>query len=356
MKLMTAIMLLIALFFFSLPAGCMRNDQDQIEKIILNESYIDEEGIEIKSAGSYPIPLEGSEGLLVLTIYNDSDRRVNAAEPITLSFYDENEILVATGSTDNAGTAEKFRMIIPFPGKGTLVCDKPSGVIRLAMAHASANSPVKLDNGAIIPVLSTETGTAEYKLDLDENRLVQFSGKTAFIDEEECNFTIYLDETPILSDVAIETAKWSSRQLYLEKGSYTVIFQGIKSDEIFQCQASFDETLHPVFTGGNGHTQYMDGSNEKVIGFLSEQDQWLKVDREGPFQVNITSDGLKTYSDAQTFFTLEVYNGDGSMVYNNAGDTSVEQFNLPASESGYYFRLALTNSTNGVVKVSLEDL
>lgn len=348
-KITVLLALFIALMW--MPAGCSTEGPGEMERVSLGTGYVDDVGLTLSAAGSYRIPLEGAEGLLLVQIHSDSQIGSDGTEPVSISLYDENENLIQTA--DGTGTQE-FSMEANFSGKGTLVCDKPKGQLVLTLAYAPTDASLELKDGVMLTQISTPEGTTEYDLELTENRLVHISGKTALLEEEDCSFTIYQDQTPVISDLSLYTSEWDSRAVYLEKGSYRIVFHGFDPNSICQSLVDFDVDFYPIITSGNGLTQTLGNSNEIVLGFLNGQDQWLKLRKDETLQITAASCGLATYSDGVTTFHMEAYSGEGTMVYTNGENTATAQATLPEAESEYYLHLSLENALNGVIKIAVQ--
>ncbi|MBF7097557.1 hypothetical protein [Alkalibacter mobilis] len=348
MKRMVVMFIVFGLIIITSISGCTSDEIILLEELHLGESYFDESSIFISGSGIYKIPINCVPGKIRIRVYDESDGINSKNENIVLSIYDENDDLIE--STDGSPLSD-LSLTTDLQGEGMILCESNKGEISLGIAYASIESKNVMEIGKTVPLLTSTSGTAVYKINLSENQLVKISGKTAFLPEEDCSFSINDGNKLIVADVDIHSTEWNSRYVYMKAGSYDITFENLDKDSICQGSIDFNADYYPVKMGGYSQEEAIKGTEEINLGFIDDKEQWLFYDPQKDLHLTATVCGLDDYYDRETYFNLEVYNSIGELMYSNGRDMSIADFILPGDGNRYYVKLSLQDSVNGVVKV-----
>lgn len=218
--------------------------------------------------------------------------------------------------------------------------------VALSWAFAPENTEtaeLTLDEASA--AVADENGTARFSLVTDSHGVYNVSASEACVDEWDCSFRIENENGENVSgDLSIHGTEWTSRVVFLPKGTYTVIVSEIES--VASCT---------VQKFGDGEDVILEDEENLTVpvtfGFtlLNCGERKAKFTADGSAtSLYIVTGGSETYYDSTHTTDVRITDSDGNVVFE---ETCEDIHNVDISEYSGEYTITIIPNGSCVVEI-----
>ena len=356
-----SVLLIVSLLIGFLLAGCNNNGSDvQRSSIWLGDEYaVTEKSFELNENGAVNIAFDVPEsGYIKLIAFDDTDyvEWPDEIPEIYVDFKDERGKIIYENIRISEGYVEKYKFDA---GKVTAEIkaeNRPEKMRSLFVSWAYAEDnyePVDIEYEISSAAAADENGVARFKLYIDKPSLVRILPAEACINESDCSFYVETsDGKRVTGDLSIHGTEWASRLVFLDRGEYIIVVNGIKA--VASCNAIIEKSYTAI------QLDDTDGMTVPVVfglNALNNGERTAKFTADGSEKyLVVEAKGEGTFYDSVHYVDITVTDENGTVVAQSDEEDCVsDETRFDISQFKGEYTVTLSTGGSCVVEISVID-
>ncbi|MBR3969220.1 MAG: hypothetical protein IKJ93_06500 [Clostridia bacterium] len=212
---------------------------------------------------------------------------------------------------------------------------------------ADSEKAVALKEGKSFATKAGRDGESRFTFEAKQSGLYRFTCAEGAVWESDCSFeVINAKKKSVAGSLMIHGTEWTSRSVFLQKGSYDVVVSGIQ--KVATCKVELTDSVKKLTIAGSDTAKA-----PTTIGFSNElpQSQKATFEVKNKTKLWVNASGSNAYYDSEQPFTMVVTDESGKII----AEEDAEGFAVVKLKglSGK-ITVEISDVGNGIVSLTLE--
>lgn len=353
-----SVLLTVLLFISCLFVGCSDNGNIPHSSFSLADTPIEGEKLfDLSKSGTVTIEFDVPEtGYIKLVAYDGTDyiEWPDEIPDIYVDFKTESGKTLYRNISISDGYYDKYKFEAGKVIAKISVKNRPAEMEKLCLSWAYAtynNEPVDIDYETDFAAAADKNGTARFRLYVDKASLIKISPAEACVYDSDCSFHVETaDGEKVSGDLSIHGTEWASRLVFLDRGEYIIVVNGIKA--VASCKAVVEKSYTAIQLDD---TKGMTVPVVFGLNALNNGERTVKLTADSsPKYLVIETRGEGTFYDSVHYVDTVITDASGNIVAQSDEEDCVsDETRIDISDLNGEYTVTLSTGGSCAIEISV---